>query len=119
MTSGFAGKFERVGQEQPSPLIFERSTPGARAVDLPALDVPATPIPDSLKAAKSPDLPEVGPLDLIRHYTLLASRNFSVDANFYPLGSCTMKFNPPINEAAAAMPGFAGLHPKQDDADIQ
>ena len=101
------------------PLIFERSNPGARATDLPALDVPLAPLPDSLISSRPPALPEVGQLDLVRHYTHLASRNFSVDANFYPLGSCTMKYNPRINEAAAAMPGFTGLHPLQDDADAQ
>ena len=61
----------------------------------------------------------MGPLELVRHYTMLARRSFSVDGNFYPLGSCTMKFNPRLNEAAAAMPGFAALHPLQDAATIQ
>jgi glycine dehydrogenase subunit 2 len=101
------------------PLIFERSTPGAGAVDLPALDVPEAPLPDSLVADEPPALPQVGQADLVRHYTHLAGRNFSVDANFYPLGSCTMKYNPKINEAAASMGGFAGLHPLQEDADVQ
>ena len=101
------------------PLIFEKSHPGARAVDLPELDVPAAALPRELVADAPPALPELGQLDVVRHYTHLAARNFSVDANFYPLGSCTMKYNPRINEAAAAMAGFAGLHPLQDDADIQ
>jgi len=101
------------------PLIFEKSTPGARATDLPALDVPPCAIPDDLVEPQPPALPEVGQLDLVRHYTHLAERNFSVDANFYPLGSCTMKYNPKINEAAAAIAGYAGLHPLQDDADVQ
>ena len=100
-------------------LIFEKSTPGARAIDLPELDVPTSPLPVSLIEADLPALPEVGQLDLVRHYTHLAMRNFSVDRNFYPLGSCTMKYNPRINEAAAAMPGFGGLHPLQEDADVQ
>ena len=101
------------------PLIFEKSEPGARATDLPALDVPEAPLPDDCIAEQPPALPEVGPLDLVRHYTHLAARNFSVNSNFYPLGSCTMKFNPPFNEEAAALPAFAGLHPLQDDADVQ
>jgi len=101
------------------PSIFDISSPGARATDLPALDVPETALPASLLADQPPALPEVGQLDLVRHYTHLSQRNFSVDANFYPLGSCTMKYNPKINEAAAAMPGFTGLHPLQDDADVQ
>jgi len=102
-----------------TPLLFERSTPGQRASDLPPLDVPEASLPDGLVEAHAPTLPEVGPLELVRHYTMLARRSFSVDGNFYPLGSCTMKFNPRINEAAAAMPGFAALHPLQDDATIQ
>ncbi len=101
------------------PLIFERSHVGARASDLPALDVPITPVPEALRATTPPALPEVGPLEVVRHYTLLAQRNFSVDANFYPLGSCTMKFNPSINEAAAALPALIGVHPLQADQDTQ
>ena len=101
------------------PLVFEQSTPGARATDLPALDVPASALPSAFVADVPPALPELGQLEVVRHYTHLASRNFSVDANFYPLGSCTMKYNPRINEAAAATPGFTGLHPLQDDADVQ
>jgi len=101
------------------PLIFEIGAANQRASDLPALDVPEADIPAEVKSDAPPALPEVGPLDLVRHYTHLAQRNFSVDANFYPLGSCTMKFNPKINEAAAAMPGFIGAHPLQDDADVQ
>lgn len=101
------------------PLIFQCGTAGARATDLPPLDVPPTPLPRHLTAEVPPALPEVGPLDLVRHYTHLANRNFSVDANFYPLGSCTMKYNPSINEAAAADPAFAGLHPFQEEADVQ
>jgi len=100
-------------------LIFEKSTPGACAVDMPTLDVPESDLPDHLLSAKPPALAEVGQLDLIRHYTHLAAKNFSIDRNFYPLGSCTMKYNPRINEAAAANPGFTGLHPLQDDADAQ
>ncbi len=100
-------------------LIFERSTPGVCAVDLPALDVPEAPAGQGLFADEAPDLGHIGQLDLVRHYTHLANRNFSVDANFYPLGSCTMKYNPRVNETAAAMPGFTGLHPLQADADTQ
>jgi len=103
----------------PAPLIFERHSPGARAVDLPTCDVPTNDLPDGIASETALDLPEVGQLDVVRHYTELAKRNFSVDANFYPLGSCTMKFNPSINEAAAAIPGFTGVHPLQDDVDAQ
>lgn len=100
-------------------LIFEKSTSGAVAVDLPPLDVPESSLSDDLVASAPPDLPQIGQLDLVRHYTHLASRAFSVDANFYPLGSCTMKYNPRINETAAAMSGFTGLHPLQQDEDAQ
>ena len=106
------------GERPVEPLIFEKSSPGARAIDLPALDVEPTAIPEAL-AGTAPDWPELGQLQVIRHYTHLSQRNFSIDANFYPLGSCTMKYNPRINEFAAALPGFASLHPMQDDADIQ
>lgn len=100
-------------------LIFEKSTPGAIGVDLPALDVPPADLDTPWMADEPPALPEIGQLDLVRHYTHLAGRNFSIDANFYPLGSCTMKYNPRINEVAAAMPGFAASHPLQEDADVQ
>ena len=104
----------------PMPLIFERHSPGAVGVDLPALDVPESPLPPASMLSDHPlPLPEVGQLDIVRHYTHLAQRSFSVDANFYPLGSCTMKYNPRINEAAAAMPAFTGLHPLQRDDDVQ
>lgn len=99
-------------------LIFELSTPGARGVELPASDVPQA-FMGAAFAAAAPPLPEVGYLDLIRHYTRLSHRNFSLDANFYPLGSCTMKANPRVNEWAANLPGFASLHPLQDPCDCQ
>lgn len=102
-----------------TPLIYEISNTGATAADLPALDVPETDLPAGLVSEEPPALPEVGQLDLVRHYSRLASKAFSVDANFYPLGSCTMKYNPTINEAAAALPGLANCHPLQDDADVQ
>ncbi len=111
------------GLVPPEPLVFERSTPGACAVSLPGNDVPPVDpqqaVPRELLADGVPPLPEIGELDLVRHYTRLAHRLFSVDGNFYPLGSCTMKYNPKVNERAAAMPGFTTLHPLQDEADTQ
>src|SRR5688572_29327575 len=92
-------------------LLFEISTPGARAVDLPASDVPHVELDPALASFTESGLPELGPLDVVRHYTHLSHRTFSVDANFYPLGSCTMKYNPKVNEWAAALPGFAASHP--------
>lgn len=103
----------------PEKLLFELSTPGARAVDLPDSDVPDAPLDVTYAAVMDLPLPEIGQLDLVRHYTHLSHRNFSVDDNFYPLGSCTMKYNPKVNERAAALPGFSNLHPLQDPRDAQ
>lgn len=104
-------------------LIFERSRSGRRAVDLPVSDVPledmATLLPTAFLRREPVALPEVSQLDLVRHFTELSQRTFGVDAGFYPLGSCTMKYNPKINEDVAAMPGLAGLHPLEDARDTQ
>jgi len=104
-------------------LIFERTRSGLTAVSLPGTDVPPVDreraIPRELLASTPPPLPEIGELDLVRHYTRLAHRLFSVDGNFYPLGSCTMKYNPKINERVGALPGFARLHPLQPESDVQ
>jgi glycine dehydrogenase subunit 2 len=100
-------------------LLFEISTPGARAVDLPESDVPVVEMDPQLATFTETGLPELGQLEVVRHYTHLSHRNFSVDANFYPLGSCTMKYNPKVNEWAAGLPGFACLHPMQREQDVQ
>jgi len=100
-------------------LLFEISTPGARAVDLPASDVPHVELQPEWASFTETGLPEIGQLDLVRHYTHLSHRNFSVDDNFYPLGSCTMKYNPKVNEWAAALGGFANLHPMQPEGNCQ
>ena len=93
-------------------LIFEKSMPGRRGVVLPALDVPeAAAIPAALRRAKAAELPEVTELDAVRHFVNLSRMNLSVDSCFYPLGSCTMKYNPKVNERIANLPGFAALHP--------
>ena len=101
------------------PLLFEISTPGARGVDLPASDVPAVELDPTYASFTENGLPEIGQMDVVRHYTHLSHRNFSVDDNFYPLGSCTMKYNPKVNEWAASLPGFANLHPMQPEDDAQ
>ncbi len=105
------------------PLLFEIGSPGLCAVSLPPSDVPsvrgADALPAELLADEPPALPEVGELDIVRHYKRLAHRCFSIDGNFYPLGSCTMKYNPRVNERVASLPGFAHVHPYQDDADVQ
>jgi glycine dehydrogenase subunit 2 len=100
-------------------LLFEISTPGARAVDLPASDVPHVELDPALASFTESGLPELGQLDVVRHYTHLSHRTFSVDANFYPLGSCTMKYNPKVNEWASSLGGFANLHPLSDERDAQ
>ncbi len=94
------------------PLLSELSHPGRCAVSLPALDVPQAELPRELLRAELP-LPELAEVDVVRHYVRLSHLNFAIDVGFYPLGSCTMKYNPKVNEAAAALPGFAQLHPLQ------
>ncbi|HPC02996.1 MAG TPA: aminomethyl-transferring glycine dehydrogenase subunit GcvPB [Syntrophales bacterium] len=95
-------------------LLFEKSRPGRRAFAPPPCDVPEIPLeelfPDEL-LREDTDLPELSEIDVIRHYTHLSRRNFGVDLGFYPLGSCTMKYNPKIDEDVAALPGFTALHP--------
>ena len=94
-------------------LIYEKSVPGRRGVQLPDCSVPPhkAKIPQSLRREKSAELPEVSELDVVRHYTNLSRKNFSIDTNFYPLGSCTMKYNPKVCESIAKNDGFARLHP--------
>jgi glycine dehydrogenase subunit 2 len=99
-------------------LIFELSQQGRVGYSLPTTCSKckgAEAIPASLLRSKAPELPEVSEVDVVRHYTNLSQMNFGVDTGFYPLGSCTMKYNPKINEEIAAMPAFAGLHPLQKD----
>jgi len=104
------------------PLIFERGAAGRTAVSLPTLDVPEV---DSrtyfgtMAREQAAALPEVSEPEVVRHYVRLSQANFCIDTNFYPLGSCTMKFNPKVNEWAARLPGFARLHPLTPDACAQ
>lgn len=101
-------------------LIFELSSPGRIAHSLPALDVPETEaLPTEFLREEAADLPEVSELDLIRHYTELSRRNHGVDNGFYPLGSCTMKYNPKVHEDIARMPGYAKIHPYQHEETVQ
>ena len=92
-------------------LIFEKSTPGRRAITLDELDVPEVDLPTELCRPEPAALPEASELDVVRHFTNLSRRNFGIDTHFYPLGSCTMKYNPKMAEAVASEQGFAGLHP--------
>jgi glycine dehydrogenase subunit 2 len=104
-------------------LIFEKGAPGRRAATMPALDVPAEPLEDLIPAGllreQPAQLPEVSEIEVVRHYTHLSQRNFGVDTGFYPLGSCTMKYNPKLNEDMANLPGFARIHPLQPDSTVQ
>jgi glycine dehydrogenase subunit 2 len=118
MTTIEAMKKQSRGDKPIEPLIFEKHVAGVIGVDFPPLDVPETEVPEGV-AGGSTTLPSFGQHDVMAHYTHLSDRNFSVDGNFYPLGSCTMKHNPRINEWGAALPGFACLHPLQDDDTIQ
>ena len=102
-----------------TPLIFERSRPGRRAGRPPRPDLPVPELPDGLKRARPPRLPELAEPEIVRHFTALADRTFGVDTGFYPLGSCTMKHNPRVHERAASLPGFRDLHPHADDEDAQ
>jgi glycine dehydrogenase subunit 2 len=108
---------------QSTELLFELSHTGRRTHRLPACDVPAPEavalLPASALADAPPPLPEVGEIDLIRHFVNLSTRNMSIDTNFYPLGSCTMKYNPKRHERLAGLPGLASLHPLQSDDSCQ
>ncbi|MEC5422272.1 aminomethyl-transferring glycine dehydrogenase subunit GcvPB [Virgibacillus sp. C22-A2] len=104
-------------------LIFERSKEGRTSYSLPELDVPEINLDDELQEAyirkTAPDLPEVSELEIMRHYTGLSNRNYGVDSGFYPLGSCTMKYNPKMNEDVARLDGFSHIHPYQDPKSVQ
>lgn len=105
------------------PLIFTKSRPGLRGAKVPGAGVPEKPTADLLPGValrkRPPRLPQVAEPQVVRHFTRLSQLNFSVDQGFYPLGSCTMKFNPKSNDEAASLAGFTRLHPYQDPADTQ
>ncbi len=104
-------------------LIFELSREGRRAFSLPRCDVDALAvedmIPEELIGHSSLRMPEVSEVDIVRHYTNLSTKNYGVDSGFYPLGSCTMKYNPKVNEAVASYEGFSGIHPLQPEETVQ
>jgi glycine dehydrogenase subunit 2 len=100
------------------PLLSEISVPGRLGVSLPALDVPPATLPISILRQDLP-LPEVSEMDVVRHFLRLSQLNYAVDKGFYPLGSCTMKYNPKVNEDAARLPGFTQIHPMQDPDSAQ
>ncbi|HWI48189.1 MAG TPA: aminomethyl-transferring glycine dehydrogenase subunit GcvPB [Rummeliibacillus sp.] len=105
------------------PLVFELSKEGRVGYSLPDLDVPelelSSILPSEFIRVEEAELPELSELDIMRHYTALSRRNHGVDSGFYPLGSCTMKYNPKINESVARFSGFANIHPLQDEKTVQ
>jgi glycine dehydrogenase subunit 2 len=100
-------------------LLYEKSHSGRRAGRPPRPDLPVPELPNELRRVEPPRLPEIAEPDLVRHFTELSQRNFGIDTGFYPLGSCTMKHNPRVNERLAALPGFRDLHPHQEADDAQ
>jgi glycine dehydrogenase subunit 2 len=100
-------------------LIYERSRPGRRAGRVAMHGLEAPEVPSELRRERPPRLPEVSEPELVRHFTALADRTFGIDTGFYPLGSCTMKHNPRVNERVAALPGFRDLHPHQEASGAQ
>ena len=110
-------------KNQSTGLLFELSHPGRRTHRLPECDVPVAAAADLLPrealADEPPPLPELGEIDLVRHFVNLSTKNMSIDTNFYPLGSCTMKYNPKRHERLSSLPGMANVHPLQSDASCQ
>ena len=104
-------------------LIFEKSSPGRTGFSLPSCDVPEQPIedliPQNYLRRSEPLLPELSEPDVVRHFTHLSKLNYSIDSGFYPLGSCTMKYNPKVNEVAVNLPGFRAIHPYQPESTVQ
>ena len=103
-------------------LIFELSKEGRKGYTLPEnrlKEYTLASLPEGLKRQQAPELPEVSEFDVVRHYSNISNKNFGVDTGFYPLGSCTMKYNPKIYEEMAAQPAFANLHPLQPAATAQ
>ena len=100
-------------------LLFERSTPGRGSALLPTCSTPEYTLPAEFLRGAPPQLPQLAEIDVERHYTELAKQTYGVNDGFYPLGSCTMKYNPSIHEELAALPGFAGIHPLQPEETVQ
>jgi glycine dehydrogenase subunit 2 len=109
----------RQGPPTAAGTLRDLSRPGRRASTFAALDVPERSVPEAFGRGRPPDLPEIAEIDLVRHYTRLSQMNYGVDTGFYPLGSCTMKYNPKVAEEVAALPGFRRLHPMQPDVTVQ
>jgi glycine dehydrogenase subunit 2 len=100
------------------PQLCDLSQPGRQGVRFPEPDVPLAELPDGLVRQELP-MPELSEMDVVRHFTRLSQLNYSIDTGFYPLGSCTMKYNPKVNEETARLPGFAWAHPLQPIETVQ
>jgi len=107
------------GNRDTTRLLMERSVPGRVGAVIPPLDLPAQPMPDPALLRSQLDLPEVSEPEVVQYFTNLSQLNFSIDTHFYPLGSCTMKYNPKVNDEMAFLPGFANIHPLQPAATSQ
>ena len=107
------------GEDFGARLSFDRGSPGRRAVDVPAWAGEETPLPDAALLRDSVRLPELSQGELVRYYTALSARNYGIDSGTYPLGSCTMKYNPKVDDLVASLPGFAGAHPQAPPEDAQ
>jgi glycine dehydrogenase subunit 2 len=103
---------------KPEPILYEMSRPGGIGFSLPESDVPETPLPEHLFRKDLP-LPEVSEVTVVEHFTRLSQKNYCVDLGMYPLGSCTMKYNPKMNEETVKLPGFSSVHPLQDEESVQ
>ncbi len=99
------------GPRASSGTIMDRSSPGRRSSAFPPLDVPDVAAPSSHRRAEAPELPQVAEIDLVRHYTMLSQQNYGVDTGPYPLGSCTMKYNPKVAETVGGVPGVPARAP--------
>lgn len=100
------------------PLLCDLSIPGRQGVRFPTVDVPTTPLPENLTRQNLP-MPELSEIDVVRHFTRLSQLNYCIDVGMYPLGSCTMKYNPKINEETSRLPGFGLIHPLQPEITVQ
>src|SRR3954470_565877 len=101
------------------PLIFELSSPGRKGFSLPEVDMDEAPPLDPNLTRQELDLPELSEVDVMRHFVRLSQMNYSIDTGMYPLGSCTMKYNPKVHEDVAIMPGWAHIHPYLPEEAVQ
>ena len=107
------------GNRDTTRLLMERSVIGRVGAVIPALDVPEQPPPNPAMLRSDLELPEVSEPEVVQYFTNLSQLNFSIDTQFYPLGSCTMKYNPKVNDEVAFLPGFSNIHPLQPEAASQ